>query len=126
MIKISRELAAKALMFVKQQKPRDILDRLVMLMMALEDSNYHTENAKLQKESGIDIRQFYGSKWDTAGVKLAHMLGWDGITAAWVIVASCETEADKRGLLALLRTSGIDITTSTKKARAKKVGWEDL
>lgn len=120
MIKISRELAAKALMFVKQQKPRDILDRLVMLMMALEDSNFHTENTKLQNLSGVDIRQFYGSKWDDAGVKLANMLGWDGITAAWVIVASCETEKDKRGLLALLRSSGIDITTSTKQASTKK------
>ena len=116
MIKISRELAAKALMFVKQQNPSSILDRLVMLMMALEDSNFHTENEKLQQESGIDIRNFYGSKWEDAGVKLAHMLGWDGITAAWVIVASCETDKDKRGLLALLKASGIDITQSTKKA----------
>ena len=110
MIKIKKELAAKALMFVKRQNPRDILDSLVILMMALEDSNYHTELAKLQEHSGVKINSFYGSKWDKAGIKLARMLGWDGLSAAWVIVASQKTTKDKKGILALLKSSGIDIT----------------
>lgn len=116
MIKISREVAIKALQYLKDQNPRDILDCVVTLMMALEDSNFHTELAKLQEATGLDIRKFYGSKWETVGIELSKMVGWDGLTAAWVVAASMDDLNDKRGFISLLTSAGIDITQSTKKA----------
>jgi hypothetical protein len=64
----------QALLFLNEQKPQ-LLDCVGLLMIALEDCNFHSELAKLQEITGIKVNQFYNTKWDKVGIQLSNKKG---------------------------------------------------
>ena len=94
---------------ISDSEPKNILDSLIIIMSALEDSNYHTPLARLQELSGVKLQNFYGSTFDKVGVQLARDLGWDGVSCALKVIKEMKPE-DQKGMATLLRSSGINIT----------------
>lgn len=102
--------AVQALLFLQSQKPQNLLDYVALIMIALEDCNYHSELAQLQEITGIKVNQFYSTQWDTAGVQLARMLTWCGEACCLTVMASCPELQDKKGLAALMAAIGINVS----------------
>ena len=100
----------QALLFLKGEQPKDLLDCVGLLMIALEECNFHTPLAKLQELTGIKVNQFYRTKWEKVGMELATMLGWCGEACCLTIMASCPEFKDKKSLGLLIATSGIKLT----------------
>ncbi len=100
----------KALLFLKGEQPKDLLDCIGLLMVALEDCNYATELAKLQEITGIKVNRFYSTKWDKVGIQLSNMLEWCAEACCLTIMASCPKIEDKKSLALLLSTSGISVS----------------
>ena len=99
----------QALLFLNDQKPQ-LLDCVGLLMIALEDCNFHSELAKLQEITGIKVNQFYNTKWDKVGIQLSNMLEWCAEACCLTIMASCPELKDKKGLGLLLAKSGITLS----------------
>lgn len=110
-VKYQEKPEVKALLFLKEEQPKDLLDCVGLLMVALEDCNYATELAKIQEITGIKVNQFYNTKWDKVGIQLSNMLGWCAEACCLTIMASCPELKDKKSLALLLSTSGISVSS---------------
>lgn len=108
--------AMEALVWLKSKEPLNPLERYTLLMGALEDANYHSELANLQRISGIQYD--HTSKMADLGVELSKKLEWDGDLICLVVLTSAP-KSDQRGLLSLLRSAGLNVKTASKRASVR-------
>ena len=103
---------AEAIQMVKEAKPKDLLDYCIIIMSALEDSNHHTALEKFQKLSGLNWNKLMNMPIEKVGRDISKHLGWDGSACCVAVIASATDMADKRGLMTLVRESGVELSPS--------------
>ena len=114
----SSEKLTEAIQKVKEAKPKDLLDYCIIIMSALEDSNYHTALMKFQEKSGLNWNQLMNMPIEKVGRDISNLLGWDGSACCVAVVASITDVSDKRGVMTLLRESGVELSPQLLKSFA--------